>query len=165
MIKIKYLVLLSVTGTIIALDQLTKHLVIERFQLGESISIIQNFFNLTYVRNTGAAFGLFAQTNPAFRVPFFLIIPLIALASIFYLFKNLKDDDHKLSTAFSLIIGGAIGNLIDRLAYSYVIDFLDFHWKYQIHFPAFNVADSVICIGVALLTIDMLQKEAKEKKN
>ena len=157
--KIKYLVLLSVTGSIIALDQLTKHLVTQRFFLGESISLINGFFNLTYVRNTGAAFGLLGRTDPSFRIPFFIIVPMIALGVIFYIFRKVEDKDLKLATALSLVIGGAFGNLIDRAAYNYVIDFLDFHWQYKIHFPAFNVADTAICIGVALLMLDILKKD------
>ena len=159
--KLKYLILLSVTGTIISLDQLTKHLVVGRFALGESISIIEGFFNLTYVRNPGAAFGLLAKLDPIVRVPFFIVIPLIALGVILYVFKKVEDRDLKLASAFSLVIGGAIGNLIDRIAYNYVIDFLDFHWKYQIHFPAFNVADMAICVGVGFLILDILKKDQK----
>lgn len=157
--KIKYLVLLAVTGTIISLDQLTKHLVTQRFHLGESIPVISGFFNLTYVRNPGAAFGLLGKADASWRVPFFIIVPIVALAVIFYVFRKVEDKDLKLASALSLVIGGAFGNLIDRAAYNYVIDFLDFHWNYAAHFPAFNVADMAICIGVGFLIIDILQKE------
>lgn len=159
MIKIKYLVLLAVTGTVIALDQLTKTLVVQRFRLGESISILDNYFNLTYVRNPGAAFGMLARWDAAYRVPFFIFVPLVALGIILYVFRKVEERDFKLSTALSLVIGGALGNLIDRAAYNYVIDFLDFHWRYEAHFPAFNVADAAICIGVGLLILDIIQKE------
>lgn len=164
LMKLKYLVLLAVTGSIISLDQLTKHLVTQRFQLGESISIIEGFFNLTYVRNPGAAFGLLARLNPAVRVPFFIIVPLVALGVIFYVFRKVEDKDLKLSAALSLVIGGAFGNLIDRSAYNYVIDFLDFHWHYTTHFPAFNVADTAICIGVGFLILDIIQKERQQRE-
>ncbi|MEW6057787.1 MAG: signal peptidase II [Bdellovibrionota bacterium] len=164
MMKLKYLVLLAVTGTIISLDQLTKHLVTQKFQLGESLSIIEGFFNLTYVRNPGAAFGLLARWDASFRVPFFIITPLIALGVIFYVFRQIEDKDLKLSSALSLVIGGALGNLIDRAAYNYVIDFLDFHWKYSVHFPAFNIADMAICIGVGVLILDIIQKELHQRK-
>jgi signal peptidase II len=159
--KLKYLILLSVTGTIISLDQLTKHLVVSRFHLGESLPILNSFFNLTYVRNPGAAFGLLARLDPMIRIPFFIIIPLMALIIIFYVFKKVEDADLRLASAFSLVIGGAVGNLIDRIAYNYVIDFLDCHWNYSVHFPAFNVADMAICVGVGFLIFDILRKETK----
>ena len=170
MIKIKYLVLMAVTGSVIALDQLTKNLVIQRFRLGESVTVIENYFNLTYVRNPGAAFGMLARWDAAYRVPFFIIVPLIALGVILYVFRKVENKDFKLSTALSLVIGGALGNLIDRAAYNYVIDFLDFHWHYAAHFPAFNVADAAICVGVGLLILDIIKKEntlsaAKKKEN
>ena len=162
--KLKYLVLLAVTGTIISLDQLTKHLVTQRFRLGESLQIIAGFFNLTYVHNPGAAFGLLARTDASFRIPFFIIVPILALGIIFYVFRNVEDRDLKLSTALSLVIGGAFGNLIDRATYNHVIDFLDFHWNYQIHFPTFNIADIAICLGVGFLILDILQKDKASKK-
>lgn len=168
MIKLKYLVLLSVTGSIISLDQLTKNLVLQRFRLGESISVIENFFNLTYVRNPGAAFGMLSRWDPTFRIPFFIIVPLFALGVILYIFRKVDEKDLKLSTALSLVIGGAVGNLIDRVAYNYVVDFLDFHWYGEAHFPAFNVADMAICVGVGLLILDIIQKErelARAKKS
>lgn len=170
MIKIKYLVLMAVTGSVVALDQLTKNIVIQRFRLGESVTVIENYFNLTYVRNPGAAFGMLARWDAAYRVPFFIIVPLIALGVILYVFRKVEDKDFKLSTALSLVIGGALGNLIDRAAYNYVIDFLDFHWHYAAHFPAFNVADAAICIGVGFLILDIIKKEqslneAKKKEN
>lgn len=164
MIKLKYLLLLAVTGTVVTLDQLTKHLVLQRFQLGESVPVIDGFFNLTYVRNPGAAFGLLARADSSFRVPFFIVVPLIALGVIFYVFRRVEDKDLKLATALSLVIGGAFGNLIDRSAYNYVVDFLDFHWKYQAHFPAFNVADMAICVGVGVLIWDIIKKEQQHQK-
>lgn len=158
-LKWKYVILFFVTTFIIGLDQLTKYWVVEKFRLGETQSVIFDFFNLTYVQNKGAAFGILAQANPAFRVPFFIIVPLIALSSIAYVFRKIADNDFKLSTALSLVISGAIGNLIDRLSLGYVVDFLDFHWRWGYHFPAFNVADSAICTGVGLLMLDLLTQD------
>lgn len=159
----KYQILSFLSVTVVVLDQITKLEVLERFRLGESISIIENFFNLTYVRNTGAAFGFLASANPAFRVPFFVIVPLIALAVISYVFKKIPATDFRLSSALALVMGGAVGNLIDRLKYGYVVDFLDFHWQSTYHFPAFNVADSAICIGVGLLMLDLFKQEQLEQ--
>ncbi len=152
----KYVILLVLVLAIVVLDQVTKQIVIDRFHYGESISVIPEFFNLTYVRNTGAAFGLLANANPAFRIPFFVLVPFAALFAIGMIFRKLPAQDVKLSTALSLVIGGAVGNLIDRVVYNYVIDFLDFHWKLQYHFPAFNVADISICVGVGILMLDLL---------
>jgi signal peptidase II len=149
----------------IFIDQWSKFAVVEKFYLGESITVIPNYFNITYVRNTGAAFGIMADSPSWFRVPFFTIVPLIALWVIAYLFKKLEDDNWIVASALSLVVGGAIGNLIDRIRVGYVIDFLDFHWKYESHFPAFNVADAAICVGVAILLIDVFNGTQKEKLN
>ena len=162
----KVKILLSILPSVILLDQLTKQIIISKFYLGESISIIPGLFNFTYVRNTGAAFGILSSADPSFRVPFFLIIPGIAIGIIIYLFKKLEPGHTFLATALSLILSGAIGNLIDRVVYRYVIDFLDFHWKEIYHFPAFNIADSAITVGVAFMILDMFfpyQTNNKEK--
>ena len=161
----KYLILFGLTGTVILLDQFTKLLILEKFRLGETVSVISGLFNLTYIRNTGAAFGLLAQSDPAFRVPFFIAVPLIALAAIAFIFRKIPSEDLKLSTALSLVVGGALGNLLDRVWLGYVVDFLDFHWQQQYHFPAFNVADSAICLGVGILMLDLFTREEGEKLN
>ena len=120
----------------------------------QSISVIQGFFNFTYIRNTGAAFGMLADAPALFRVPFFIAIPLIAVFIIFSMFRKLPKDNVFMASALALIVGGALGNLIDRIRYGFVVDFLDFHWNYQWHYPAFNVADAAICIGVGMILID-----------
>lgn len=162
--KVKYLLLLAIAGTIISFDQLTKHIVIDKFALHESIQIIPGFFNFTYIRNPGAAFGMMNTLDPKFRIPFFIAMPLIALAAILYVFRKIDDDDKLMTITLSLIIGGAIGNLIDRVAYNYVVDFIDFYWNYGPHFPAFNIADSAISVGVTLLMYDLVKKEYLEKQ-
>jgi signal peptidase II len=161
--KIKHWIVAIVPIVSILLDQWTKQLIVDRFQLGESISVLSQFFSITYVRNTGAAFGFMASVDSSLRIPFFLVVPTIALVVIGYLFKKLPDSDVKTAMALSLVMGGAVGNLIDRVRYGYVVDFLDFHWKYQAHFPAFNVADSAICIGVGLLMLDIAGREERER--
>lgn len=161
-IKMKYKVLFGLALSVIILDQITKALVLEHFSLGMSIPIITNFFDLTYVQNRGAAFGFLADANPAFRTPFFIIVPLIALVSIGMVFKKLPEHDLKMSSALSLVIAGAFGNLVDRLYLGFVVDFLDFHWNRLYHFPAFNVADSAICIGVGLMMLDVFQNDANK---
>lgn len=159
--KSKYIILISLAGLIIALDQITKLYIDHHFQLHESISVIPNFFNITYVRNTGAAFGLLSKAPESFRIPFFIIVPLIALTIIVLIFKKTQDTQLLMITALSLILGGAIGNFIDRVRFNYVIDFLDFHWKNVYHWPAFNVADATIVVGVALLIFYTLTHEGK----
>lgn len=137
------------------LDQATKILVLKTMFLGQSVTIVENFFHLTYVRNRGAAFSLFAESSDYFRLPFLIGSSLVALVVLVILWQRLNDEDVFLSAAFGLIMGGAFGNLIDRAAYGEVVDFLDAHW-YLHHWPAFNVADSAVCIGVALLFWDAL---------
>lgn len=161
--KKKYLWLAVISGFLIAIDQLTKIYVHTSFHLGESTVIIPKFFNLTYVRNFGAAFGFLAESHPSFREIFFLLMPPVALGIILMILRGVKDNDTKQIVALSCIFGGAIGNYIDRLRFRYVIDFLDFHWNDKLSWPAFNVADSAIVGGVCLLLI-MMVMEGKEKK-
>lgn len=158
-IQLKYLVLFGLTALTVLLDQLTKAAVLARFRLGESMPVVSGVFDLTYVRNPGAAFGMLAHAEPSFRIPFFVIVPLVALVAIGYVFRRLPAGDLKLATALSLVVGGALGNLLDRLGRGYVVDFLDFHWNASYHFPAFNIADSAICTGVGLLLLDVLLKD------
>jgi signal peptidase II len=163
MIPKKYLILLAMIGTLVSLDQLTKFLVVSRFQLGESITVLKGFFHLTLVHNTGAAFGILANLPKPYREPFFFLVPGITLVVILAVFARLKERQSMSVYALSLIVGGAIGNLVDRIRLGYVIDFLDFHFQQQAHFPAFNLADSAITIGVGLLFVGLVyEKESRE---
>lgn len=159
----KYLILLSFAGFIIALDQLTKIYVHTQFQLGESIQIIPGYFDLTYVRNTGAAFGIFRDAQETFRTIFFLSMPPVAVAVILYILHGLPDKERLQVFALSGVFAGAIGNYIDRLRFGYVIDFLDAHWQHKAHWPAFNVADMAIVGGVGLLFIAFYKEAQLEK--
>jgi len=155
---------LTVVGTwVVLLDRVTKKLITDRFALGESQVVIPHFFDLTYVQNKGAAFGFLAHTDPAFRDPFFIIVPCLALVGVFYIFLKIPERAYLVMTAMSLIISGAIGNLLDRLELGYVVDFLYFHW-YSAYYPAFNVADSAICIGVAIALWDAFMDKKNSKK-
>lgn len=156
----KWKMVLSWVVTILALDQLTKMIVDRTMSLHQSIPIIDGFFSLTYVRNTGAAFGIFAGSHEAFRLPFLILVSVLALGFVVVMLKRLRDEETGLITALSLIIGGAIGNLVDRVLYGEVIDFLDFYWS-NYHWPAFNVADSCITVGV-LITLYYLIKAKGE---
>ncbi|HEY8269306.1 MAG TPA: signal peptidase II [Pseudobdellovibrionaceae bacterium] len=161
--KKKYLYLAVITGLLVAADQLVKMYIHTQFHLGESVVVIPNFFNLTYVRNFGAAFGFLAEAHPTFREIFFLAMPPIALIIILTIMRGVRDDDTKQIIALSAIFGGAIGNYVDRLRFRYVIDFLDFHLNNKYSWPAFNIADSAIVCGVCLLLL-MMVFEAKQKK-
>lgn len=149
--NIKYLILAAIAGAIITIDQLSKMYVHTHFSLGESVMVIENFFNLTYVRNNGAAFGLFGESHPLFREIFFLSMPPIAVLVILIILRGVSERDRVNIIALSLIFGGAIGNYIDRLRFRYVIDFLDFHLANHYTWPAFNVADMGIVCGVGVL--------------
>ncbi len=159
----KYLILLILTAAIILFDQWSKSQILSQFRLLETRPIIGKVFSFTYIRNSGAAFGILAHSSPRFRVPFFVTVPIFALLAIGFVFKRISEKDYKLSIALSLVIGGAVGNLLDRLRWGYVVDFLDLHWGYSYHFPAFNVADSAICVGVGILMIDLLTRDSAEE--
>jgi signal peptidase II len=152
----KFNFLICISFFIIGIDQLTKTIVHTQMQLHESKVIIENFFNFTYVRNFGAAFGFLSQMPELFRDIFFLSMPPLACGLILYILHTLKESQTSQITALSLIFGGALGNYIDRLHYRYVIDFLDFHFKNKYSWPAFNVADMAIVSGVCLLVYMIL---------
>lgn len=151
MIERKYLILAVVAASIVALDQLTKLYVHTHFELGEFISVIPGYFNITYVRNPGAAFGIFREAEETFRKVFFLAMPPIAMVTILAILRSVANNDRIQILALSSIFGGAIGNYLDRIRFGYVIDFLDFHFQSKYSWPAFNVADSAIVVGVIVL--------------
>jgi len=149
--KIKYLLLASIAGAVITIDQLIKMYVHTHFILHETVDVIPGFFNLTYVRNEGAAFGIFSTSHDTFKRLFFLTMPPVALLIILALLRTFQDHERLAITSLSLVFGGAIGNYIDRLRFGYVIDFLDFHIQERYHWPAFNIADVAIVTGVGFL--------------
>jgi signal peptidase II len=152
---------LTLSGIVILLDIWTKHLVLKSIPLHEAIPVIPNFFQLVHVRNTGAAFGLGANASSKL-VPLLLNVGAIAVfcVVVVYAFRTAVTD-RLLQTGLHLILGGAIGNLLDRFRFGYVVDFLDVYVGTH-HWPAFNVADSAICIGIALLFLDMRKKPETE---
>jgi signal peptidase II len=146
---------------IIALDAWTKWLVSTHIEMHEAISLVPNLFQLVHVRNTGAAFGIGANAESRI-VPILLNAGAIAVFFVVVAYAlRTAVTDRLLQVALHLILGGAIGNLIDRFRLGYVVDFLDVYVNVGgqgHHWPAFNVADSAICIGIALLFFDMRQK-------
>jgi signal peptidase II len=153
-------IVLGWVAFIVIADQLTKFIIDQTMPLHHSIPVVENFFSLTYIRNTGAAFGILSGSAASFRLPFLVLFSLLAIGFVIIMLRRLPEKEVGLITALAFILGGAIGNLIDRVAYGEVIDFLDFYWA-GFHWPAFNLADSFITIGV-LITVYYLIKAKGE---
>lgn len=153
--------------SMILADQFSKGAIQSNFELGESFNIIPGFFNFTYVQNKGIAFGMFANLPSGLNETVLLWGPVLIC---FWLVGLIWAERHRsllLCTAYSLVLSGAIGNLIDRFSLRYVVDFLDFFYGTS-HFATFNIADTVISIGGGLLVIDMLffaKKREEQEKN
>jgi len=158
------LVPLAIAVAVVIVDQLTKLWIMTNFALHEQQSIIPGFFNLVYVTNTGAAFGFLAGSKTWLRQVFFIAVSIVALFVIIYAYGHLKKQARIFVYALGLIAGGAVGNLIDRLRFGSVVDFLDFYLG-SYHWPAFNAADSAITIGVALFLLGTLMQHRKESKS
>ena len=157
--KLKWLMLSFI---VLILDQVSKWLVISNMKLYESIQLLPGF-NLTYVHNTGAAFSFLSDAGGWQRWLFALIALAISAVLTVWLLR-LKSQETLLAISISLILGGAVGNLVDRIAYGYVIDFLDVYYQ-QWHWPAFNIADSAICIGVALMLLENMGVGKPKKRH
>ncbi len=155
----RYRILAIISAVILTFDQVTKLYVDANFRLHESIPVIRGFFNLTYVRNKGAAFGILADN--AVRIPFFITVSIVAMLGILWYVSRIRNDQRLTVFSLSLVFAGAFGNLIDRIRLGEVIDFLDVFWQRH-HWPAFNVADSAITVGVTLLFIDMWREDRKK---
>jgi signal peptidase II len=157
----------AVIIVVLVADQMTKALIVDAMRLYESWEIIPGFFNLVYVTNSGAAFSFLADINSPWRHYFFLCIGAVALVGLSVAYWKLRKENGLYSWALALIAGGAAGNLIDRVRFGSVIDFLDFYLG-SYHWPAFNVADSAICIGVALFLLinifDTRNRDLRKKR-
>ena len=149
---------------IVVIDQWSKGTVSSTFRLGESMPVIDGFFNLTYVRNSGAAFGFGNAFNNWLRYSLFLALPVIACIWLIYLLIKTINGPLIMSFAYTLILGGAIGNLIDRFRLDYVVDFFDFYIG-KSHFATFNVADAAISVAAGLLIIDYFLQSRRDKKD
>jgi len=151
------MLLLVITVVVVVLDQIVKLLIVHNFELGESITVIPGFFDLVFAKNSGIAFGLMPGKTWLF------ITASIAAVVILLLFLRQLDGRERLGrVGCALILGGAIGNLIDRVRLHYVVDYLDFYWT-QYHWPAFNLADTAVCTGIGLFLLSMwLQSPAKQ---
>jgi len=160
----KLIFLCSISFVILLIDQWTKIYVHTHFDLHESLKVIEGFFDITYVRNPGAAFGLFGDMPALFRRVFFLSLTPAALLALGYFLYTVEEEDGLQISAISLIFSGAIGNYIDRIRFEYVIDFLDFDLPIYGTYPAFNVADMAIVTGVFALFYCFIQEEKNKKK-
>jgi signal peptidase II len=159
----RYVIVFLTVLAIIGLDQLTKYMVCESLPLHHQREVVKNFFHIVHVRNPGIAFGLLTQEGAKYRIPMLILVSAVAIFIICYFLYQIKDGSWLQNACFSLLLGGAIGNLIDRFRIGEVIDFLDVHWYSEFHWPAFNVADSAITIGIVLLGLDTLLSMKKKK--
>jgi len=150
-----YLVLSLV---VLVIDQWSKGLVTRNFDVHQSRSIIDGLFDVTYVRNSGAAFGLFASVDSSVKAILLNSVAVLVFVVVSAYALRSSHRSVRLQVGFALILGGAVGNLLDRVRFGYVVDFLDFFVSGH-HWPAFNVADSAICVGVGLLFLDMLRND------
>jgi signal peptidase II len=148
---------------IILLDRATKLVIIQTLRLGQGIPVIPGFFDIVFVLNPGAAFGLLATLSDQVRNPLFILISILAVVLIVFYHTRYLRSHRLVSFALGLVLGGAVGNLIDRLYYGMVVDFLDVHAG-PYHWPAFNVADSAISVGVSLMILEMLLDWWRERK-
>lgn len=154
---------LLIIAAAVLVDQITKQLVVTYLALGESVDVIPNVFRFTYVQNRGAAFGMLSEHRWVF-----MVISVVAIAAIFVYLWKFRPTSRFACVGLSLVIGGGIGNMIDRCYLTYVIDFLDFCAFPKIWMWVFNVADSCVCVGGAMLVLWCvleIVREAKKKKD
>jgi signal peptidase II len=158
----RYLILALISLSTVALDQVSKVQIMQTMRLHESIPVVAEFFSLTYIRNPGAAFGLLASSGQTFRLIFFGLTSVFALGLLGMIFFRLRQDDWIGQLSIAGILGGAIGNLLDRVRFGEVIDFLDFYVN-GYHWPAFNVADAAISVGVFFLILHFALEKKEEE--
>jgi signal peptidase II len=162
MLQNKFTRLIIVAGLVVLADQITKALVIKYVPLHKNISIITGIFDITHILNPGGAFGLMADMSAVVRTVVFLFLSSLAVGLILYFYIKTPRDFFFLSSAFALIFGGAIGNLIDRVRFGVVVDYLDFYiGKY--HWPAFNIADSAITVGLFIFIYHLVFKKMPQE--
>ena len=149
---------------IVVLDQATKWLVARNIDLNESRNVLPGFFRLTHVQNSGAAFGLFADSSSEWKVSILVVFSVLALVVVSALLWKNSHSITSTGVGLSLILGGAIGNLWDRLVFKHVVDFFDFFLG-SYHWPAFNIADSAIVVGALLLVAEILFAKTPAEQN
>ena len=198
--KSRWKLLIVIAGFVLAADQVTKYLAVEHLtQVDRSVGaqdfgaklhtflaekellergladrepyvVVPSFWQFRYTQNRGAAWGFLAGAGEKFRVPFFYLVSIAAVIFIFSYYRKLSESQRYLQVALSLVLGGALGNALDRVIRGYVIDFIDWHWgdpnwlRPGLHWPTFNVADAGISVGLVMLAIDMLLTRKPEAK-
>lgn len=145
---------------IIVADQVTKQLVVGHLPVESSVEVFPGYFDIVHARNPGAAFGVFSESGPQFRSYVLLSVTIAALLVILGAMLCTTNIDASLTAGYSLFFGGAAGNLIDRIRFGEVVDFLDVHVG-AYHWPAFNVADSALCVGVGLFFLHAFRERRK----
>ncbi len=155
----KYVIFFLTVIIVILLDQVTKSYIASTMVLYDSWVVIKGFMSITYVRNPGAAFGFLAHASPLFRSIFFVFVSVLAIGLIFYYLVKSRSDEPGLIFSLSLVLGGAFGNLIDRLRFGEVVDFIDVYLK-TYHWPAFNVADTAISLGAMIMIIEVFKQRS-----
>jgi signal peptidase II len=154
----RYWIFLLAAAVIVAADQASKAWVLGWLELHQSFEVIDGLFSITYVRNPGSAFGFLSGASPGFRSVFYTAITVVVALLILYYLKKEKADSLAMSLALAFVFAGALGNLIDRIRFGEVIDFLDFYLS-SYHWPAFNVADSSISVGACLILLQLIRRE------
>ncbi len=157
-----YLIYLISAG-VIALDQLSKILIVRSMTLYETIPVIKDIFHITYTRNKGVAFSMLSNIPDTFRVPFFALTTGAVIAVILWFFRGLIKKSGYVRVCFGLIVGGALGNFIDRVRIGEVIDFIEVGLNQNLKWPIFNVADSCINIGVVMLLVYLIRNKEEAK--
>ena len=153
-----------IAGLVLLIDQLSKWWILSTFRIYESLPVIPGFFDLTFVTNTGAAFGILAGEQNIWRQIFFVAMTLVALLILCSAFRHYRHSGKLYVLGIGLVSGGALGNLVDRLRFGHLVDFLDFYVKGH-HWPAFNAADSAITVGVAMFLLAGYLEYRSEKKD
>lgn len=147
--------LLIVAGLVLVVDQFTKYIIYHGLPLYDEIVVVPGFFSIVHYHNPGGAFGIFAGSDSVLRHVFFLVVSILALGLVFYFYRSTPKTHRFLSTGFALIFGGAVGNMVDRFRLGKVIDFLDVYVN-SWHWPAFNIADSAITVGIGIFVFHLL---------
>ena len=159
--KKKYIILFATAAAVILLDFVTKAYISSAMSLHESFVVVGGFLNITYVRNPGAAFSFLADAPAVFRSVFFISVTILAIILVFYYITKSKIEEPFMIFSLSLILSGAVGNLIDRLRYGEVVDFIDVYVS-SYHWPAFNVADSAITVGAVIMILELTRGKKKQ---
>ncbi len=154
----RWILLLVIAVVSVALDQGTKQWANEvlQFEPGRMITVVDGYAAFRYVRNPGAAWGFLSSADASFRLPFFIVVTSLAMVFMLYIFIRLEPDQTLLMVALSLILGGALGNFIDRVRFNEVVDFILLHYQMRLRWPTFNVADIAISVGVGMMLLEMV---------